>query len=226
MKREVYLEIEKYMLSCMNDSAHDCQHIYRVLYFALDIAKEFDIDTDVLIAASLLHDIGREAQYRDSACDHAIVGADMAYDYLCAFDWPENKAGHVRSCISTHRYRNNHSPESLEARILYDADKLDASGTVGIARTLIYKGIVSEPLYSVDEAGNVLDGTEDKTPSFFQEYHCKLKNVYDSFFTPRARAIAEERQKASMSFYESMYREVHSTHQTGLRLLKDALEME
>lgn len=64
MEIEMYSKIEKYMLSCMNDGAHDRQHIYRVLYAALDLTNEYTVDKDVLIAAALLHDIGRDAQYR------------------------------------------------------------------------------------------------------------------------------------------------------------------
>lgn len=225
MRKEMFLKIEKHMLSCMNDGAHDCWHIYRVLYLALDIANGLHVDKDVLIAACLLHDIGREAQYKDSKCDHAIVGAEMAYDYLCKVGWPEDKADHVKSCISTHRYRTSNPPENTEAKILFDADKLDATGTLGIARTLAYQGIVSEPLYSVDKYGNVLDGKEDKDPSFFQEYNRKLKNIYDKFFTARAKTIAEERRKAGVDFYENMYNEVNSTHRIGSRLLKDAIEL-
>jgi uncharacterized protein len=226
MLQDMYLRIEKHMLSCMNDGAHDCQHIYRVLYYALDIANEYYVEKNVLITACLLHDIGREAQYHDPKCDHAIVGADMAYDYLCEIGWPENKANHVKACISTHRYRNTNPPESIEAKILFDADKLDVTGTMGIARTLAYKGIMSEPLYSVDEYGNVLDGKSDKLPSFFQEYNFKLKNVYDKFFTNRAKTIAEKRRKISIDFYENMYNEVNYAHQTGLDLLKKSLEVE
>jgi uncharacterized protein len=223
MRKEMFLKFEKYMLSCMNDGAHDSQHIYRVLYYALIIAKEYNVDQDVLIAAALLHDIGRQAQYKDPQCDHAIVGAEMAGDYLQVMDWSENKACHVKACIATHRYRNNNPPVSMEAKILFDADKLDVTGTMGIARTLAYKGIVSEPLYSVDEYGNVLDGKENETPSFFQEYHWKLRNVYDKFFTNRAKEIAAKRRQASVDFYESMYHEVSLTHRNGLDLLKDAL---
>jgi len=73
MQRDMYINIEKYMVSCMKDGAHDCQHIYRVLYSALDIANDYNINKDVLIAASLLHDIGREAQFENSKLDHAIV---------------------------------------------------------------------------------------------------------------------------------------------------------
>ena len=61
MKKAIYKKIESYMLSCINDGAHDCQHMYRVLYHALDIASNYDVDKDVLITACLLHDIGRDA---------------------------------------------------------------------------------------------------------------------------------------------------------------------
>jgi uncharacterized protein len=224
MQRDMYLKIEEYMLSCMNDGAHDCQHIYRVLYSALDIANDYNVDKDVLIAASLLHDIGREAQFHNSELDHAIVGADMAYNYLQTAGWLQDRAHHVKECISTHRYRNNNPPVSIEAKILFDADKLDATGTMGIARTLAYKGIVSEPLYHVDKNGNVLEDEAEDKSSFFHEYNWKLKNVYDKFFTDRAKVIAEGRRKASIDFYESMYNEVKTTHQVGLRLLNNELK--
>ncbi len=224
MKKEMYLKIEDFMLSCMKDGAHDSQHIYRVLYYALDIAKELKADEDVLIAASLLHDIGRDAQYKNPECDHAIVGADMACDYLLRIGWGEEKAAHVRACIATHRFRNSKPPESIEARILFDADKLDVTGTLGIARTLAYQGIVTEPLYIVDKSGNVSDGAQDNTPSFFQEYNLKLKNIYDKFFTHRAKTLAEERRRASIDFYENMYNEVHAAHKKGMLLLEEALE--
>ena len=227
MLKQMYSIIEQYMLKCMNDSAHDCQHIYRVLYSVLDIANDFkEADMDVLIAASLLHDIGRDAQFRDPKCDHAVVGADMAFEFLESIGWDENKANHVKACIASHRYRSNNPPMSTEARILFDADKLDASGTLGIARTLAYNGIVSKPLYSVDNHGNVLAGDKEESPSFFKEYHWKLKKVYDKFYTDRAREIAESRRNSSLLFYENMFREVQSTHQIGIRLLKRSVNEE
>ena len=226
MQKEIYTKIEKYMLSCMNDGAHDSQHIYRVLYSALDLADEFVVDKDVLIAASLLHDIGRDMQFNNPECDHAIVGANMAYDFLIGIGWDEDKAVHVRACIETHRYRSDNPPESIEAKILFDADKLDVTGTMGIARTLMYNGIVSQPLYSVDENGNLPDDWIDEESSFFREYNWKLKKVYDKFFTSRAKTLAEGRRRASIDFYESMYNEVGDTHKKGIILLKEAVEAE
>lgn len=226
MKKEMYLKIEKHMLTCMKDGAHDCQHIYRVLYSALDIAKDYKVDMDVLIAACLLHDIGREAQFKNKKCNHAVVGADMAYKYLCELGWDQSKANHVKECISTHRYRSDNLLKTIEAKILFDADKLDVTGALGIARTMAYKGIVSEPFYSVDDSGNVLDGNGDEPPSFFKEYNWKLKNVYDKFFTNRAKEIAEKRRKTSIDFYESMYKEVSSVHKTGLHVLENLFTTE
>lgn len=224
MKRDLYLKIENYMRSIMNDGAHDSQHIYRVLYYALDIANEYNVDKEVLIAAALLHDIGRDAQYNNPQCDHAIVGSEMAYVFLKSIGWEEDKADHVKACIATHRYRNNEPAISMEAKILYDADKLDVTGTIGIARTLAYNGIVAQPLYYVDELGKVLDGKKDHLPSFFHEYNWKLKNIYDKFYTDRAHSIASKHRKASIDFYESMYEEVNLTHQIGFNLLKEELE--
>lgn len=223
MEKEMYLKIEKYMLFCMNDGAHDRQHIYRVLYTALDLADEYIVDKDALIAAAMLHDIGRDAQFKDPECDHAIVGSEMAYEYLLSIGWNKNRAAHVKACIETHRYRSSNPAVSIEAKILFDADKLDAAGTMGIARTLMYNGIVSQPLYSVDENGNVSSGGIDNEPSFFHEYNWKLKNVYDKFYTSKAKIIAEERRKASIDFYESMYNEVDAIHKKGFSLLKEAI---
>lgn len=224
MDKGLYKKIEEHMLSCMTDGAHDKQHIYRVLFHALDIAQGYEVNEDVLIAAALLHDIGREAQFQNSQLDHATVGAQMAYDFLKDLGWSEENAQHVKACISTHRYRSDNPPVSLEAMILFDSDKLDATGLLGIARTLAYQGIVSTPIYDVDNGGNVLEGGGQEHPSFFGEYNYKLKHVYDRFYTEKARTIAEGRRKAAISFYNSLYDEVNSTHKIGVKLLNNMLK--
>jgi uncharacterized protein len=224
MDKRMYSKIEGYMLECMLDSAHDCQHIYRVLYSAINISKKHKVDMEVVIASALLHDIGRQAQYDNANCDHAVVGAEMAFRYLKKIGWSEHKAMHVKDCIAAHRYRNDITPISIEAKIIFDSDKLDACGCLGIARTLLYSGIVAQPLYTVDEQGNALDGSDDEVPSFFREYNWKLKNLSNKLFTKEAKEIAEERSSASAAFYESIYKEVSNTHENGLQLLKDAIE--
>lgn len=221
MNHEMFCEYEKYMLSQMNDSAHDCQHIYRVLYLALNIAEsENNIDMDVLISACLFHDIGRQKQFDNPLLCHAAEGGNMAYDYLTEKGWNEEKANHVKECIRTHRYRADNPPKSIEAKILYDADKIDVAGAMGIARTILYKGQTNEPLYKVDDKGRVICENGD---SFIQEYNHKLKNIYNNFFTKRGNEIAAQRQKAAINFYECILNEIETTSTQGKRYLDSAL---
>lgn len=224
MKTELYKKVENYMLSCMTDSAHDKEHIYRVLYMALDIAKyENEVDKDILIISCLLHDIGREEQFKNPKLCHAKIGSEKAYHYLLDNGFSEETAIHVKSCILTHRFRSDNPPNSIEAKILFDADKLDVTGTLGIARTLFYKAQVSEPLYSVDENRYVLNGENDKLPSFFQEYKYKLEKLYDRFYTNRGMQIAKERQASAIEFYTSMLKEVQECYIKGVTELADIL---
>lgn len=225
MDNKQFTQIEQYMLSCMSDAAHDRSHIDRVLYLALDIARfEEGVNFDILITACLLHDIGRDAQFKDKSKNHAKVGAQMAYDYLLSIGWEENKAQHVADCIRAHRFRGKGQHESIESTILYDADKLDATGALGIARTLIYQGQEDQPLYHVDAARQLVLGDAGEKDSFFHEYNFKLKHVYDRLYTTRARDIARGRQKASQDFYNALRDEVHSAHREGALLLHSALQ--
>ncbi len=224
MTKETYSLLENYMLSCMDDSAHDREHVYRVLYHALEIAKTLtNVDYDILIAACLLHDIGRKEQFENPALCHAAVGGEKAFTFLTAHGFDEEYAKRVKNCIQTHRYRENNQPQSLEAKILFDADKLDVTGAMGIARTLIYKGIVSEPLYSLLPDGTVSDGKGDDAPSFFQEYKYKLEHIYDRFYTEKAASLAEERRHAAVDFYTCLYREAASSYQKGRDALAEFL---
>lgn len=224
MNKKTYCLLENYMLCCMKDTAHDKEHIYRVLYNALEIAKaEKNVNYDILITACLLHDIGRKEQFENPALCHAIIGGEKAYQFLLDHGFDTFFAEQVKQCIKTHRYRKNNPPQSLEAKILFDADKLDAAGATGIARTLLYKGIVSEPLYSVLPNGVVSTGDNDITPSFFQEYKYKLENLYSNFYTEKATAIAKERQNISIEFYKSLYQEINSSYQNGIEELNNIL---
>ena len=225
MTKEIYNAIEQYMLGCMNDSAHDCEHVYRVLYNALAIAaQEEGVDYDVLIAACLLHDIGRAEQVADPSLCHAEVGSRKAYDYLLQLGMGEDFAAQVSRCILTHRFRKNLPPEAVEAKILFDADKLDVTGAIGIARTLVYRGTLTEPLYRVLPDGTISDGTHAIGHSFFREYKFKLETLYDRFLTQRGAELAQERQAIAKAFYENLYREVSNGYAEGKNALSTLLE--
>lgn len=216
-----YDKIEAYMLECMRDSAHDREHIYRVFYTALDIAEsEPSANLEILTAACLLHDIGRPEQFANPELCHAEVGSEKAYEFLIGIGWTEERARHVRDCVYTHRFRSENPPQSIEAKILFDADKIDVSGAVGMARSLMYRGTVGEPLYTLNPDGTISDGSDTDEPSFFREYHFKLKNIYGKFFTERGREIALSRRRAAEEFYNALLSEVKSSEEHGRELLK------
>ncbi len=225
MNRRIFAMIESYMLACMQDSAHDREHVYRVLHNAVNIAgAEASVDWDVLITAALLHDISREEQLADPRVDHASHGAEKAYAFLQEKGFPPAFCDHVRQCIRTHRFRKTEPPASIEAKILFDADKLDVAGAIGIARTLAYNGTTGRPIYNRGADGKVSDGTEDKADSFFREYKFKLEHICEHFLTERGRALARERHAAAIAYYEALLREVQDDAGSAMleALLTDA----
>ena len=212
MTKEIFSLIEGYMLECARDSAHDREHIYRVLYTARHIAEFCEnVDTDILITACLLHDIARGEQLQNPEICHAEKGAEKAYEFLTANGFETDFAKKVSECILTHRFRNDRQPRSTEAKILFDADKIDAAGALGVARTLIYSGETRRPLYSVANDGEINDGTI-KDDTFFAEYKFKLERLYDKFYTEKGREIALKRKKHAEDFYNNLLGETSETY--------------
>ncbi|NLG25107.1 MAG: HD domain-containing protein [Clostridiales bacterium] len=208
MNQGEYNRIEGYMISAMRDSAHDVEHVRRVLRGALAIAAAHpDADPDVLTAACLLHDVGRQAQFDDPKIDHAAEGARMARAFLLGEGWDEGRADRVADCVRTHRYRGDDQPATIEAKILFDADKLDAAGALGIARTLLYSGAVGRPLAEPgDLAGDAPSGRS--THSFVAEYRYKLAHVYDRFYTDEGRSLARSRRRTAEDFFAGLLDEL------------------
>lgn len=220
MKKETYRLLENYMRSCCADSSHDKEHIYRVLDNGIRIGREEgNVDWDVLIAACLLHDVGRPEQFGDPALCHAQVGSEKAYRFLREQGFSEEFSEKVRHCVLTHRFRKARPPQTLEAKILFDADKLDVTGALGVARTLQYKGNVGDPLYLRKPDGSVDDGTGEGGDSFFREYKFKLEKLYDRFYTASGTRMAQERKRIAEDFYKSLLAEV-----SGSAGLEDILE--
>ena len=115
----------------------------------------------------------------------------------------------MQDCITAHRYRSDNAPKSIEAKILFDADKMDACGAVGVARTLIYAGQMNIPMYIKNENEDILtEKLESGTHSFVQEYNFKLKKLYNKFHTEHAKTMAVARQENAKNFYDGFISEI------------------
>jgi len=216
MKKSMYNVIENYMFECMKDSAHDPEHIFRVLYSSINIASKRTekINYDVLVASCLMHDIGREEQFKNHKICHAEIGGTMANEFLVKNGWKEEEANHVNKCISSHRFRGNNVPETIEAKILFDADKLDAVGNLGIARTLMYKGTVGNNLYGVKNDKICFGNKNEDEETFLKEYNFKLRNLYNKFYTEEAMEIAKNQKEYAQMFYDKLVEQIMDIYRT------------
>ncbi len=191
------------------DSVHDFDHILRVLRLAERIGREEGADLSVVRTAALLHDWGRaEAVAHD--LDHAKVAAARAEAFLRGED-PAWVAAVVHA-IAAHRFRTDPPPASLEARVLFDADKLDAIGAIGVARAFAYGGAHNQrlwaPLDSVDLARWDAEGDDPAQHTPVHEFVVKLSRLKERLYTPTGRAIAEERHRYMEAFYRRLDAEV------------------
>ncbi len=194
-----------------NDVSHDFDHVLRVTALAERIARAEGADPAVVRTAALLHDIGRAEQSRTGAC-HAETGARRAREILAAC--PPEFVEAVAHAIAAHRYRDpEHAPQTLEAKVLFDADKLDAMGAIGVGRAFAMAGKRRQHLWSpldapvVGDRSAIIEGvTEDHTP--VQEYLFKLRHLRDAMFTNTGRALAAGRHRFMAAFFERLEREV------------------
>ena len=161
----------------------------------------------VLSAAALLHDIGRakETQVRGLVC-HATVGAEMARTILhdCAF--PDALIDEVVHCIATHRYRGENIPKTLEAKILFDADKLDSIGAVGIGRAFLFAGEVGARLHNRTTEGTEAYSIEDTA---YREFKVKMCLIKDRMLTPLGQHLALERHSFMELFFKRLDLEIY-----------------
>lgn len=196
------------------DPAHDFDHILRVLTLAERIGAAEGADMKIVRPAVLLHDIGRPEEQREGSC-HAQVGAEKARAILC--DWPQDEVDAIAHAIAAHRYRDDEAPRTLEARVLFDADKLDSIGAVGIARAYVVGGLHGQRLCAEVDSQYVQDLVQDKslarrdessshTP--VHEFAFKLSRIRDILFTATAKTIAEERHRFMNEFFVRLESEV------------------
>jgi uncharacterized protein len=198
--------IQKEMKS--SPDSHGWDHVQRVYALCLKIGKKEKADRTVLGLAALLHDIGRkEEQISKGKMCHARVGAEMADQFLTQWGIPDPIKKEVLHCIRTHRFRGNQSPKSLEARILFDADKLDSIGAVGVGRAFLFAGEVGARLHnSHQDLSQTFSYTREDTA--YREFQVKLIKVRDRMLTPSGRAMAESRHRFMVRFFDRLDEEV------------------
>jgi uncharacterized protein len=218
--RPSFVEIKKMVEKELSCSAHDIDHITRVYNLSLRLAKGENVDLDVLKASALLHDIARIKEDNDSTgkTDHAILGSKMAMPILSKLGFSDEKIKHIQNCIISHRYKTGNEPKTKEAQILFDADKLDALGAIGIARSFVWIGRNNAKIYTDENIeeyikknldGKINGRIQDKTKHSPQiEFETKIKFLITKLHTKKAKEYAKQRMRFYKSFLNRLEKEV------------------
>jgi uncharacterized protein len=211
IKNKIESEAKKFFAGAYG--CHDWTHVERVRTLALHIGKKEKADLFIVEIAALLHDIGRkkEMKQRGGFC-HAEKGAEIAGILLDKYGLNSTIKDNILHSIIAHRFRNSYIPSTIEAKVLYDADKLDSIGAIGIARDFLFAGGAgSRTLYTGNErrlARHKKDYSYGKEDSAVLEYEIKLKHIKDKMTTREGKRLAVDRDKFMKEYFKRFWEEV------------------
>ncbi len=193
------------------DPVHDFEHVLRVYRMAERLALEEGADLEIVRTAALLHDAEGSAPGAETRKSHHHRSADFAGQVLAAEGWPEERIAAVQHCIRAHRFRHDgETPQTPEARVLFDADKLDVLGAIGAARTVAYATLNHQPFFAQPSQQFMDSGEKEpgEPHSAYHEYLFKLRKIKDLLFTRSARALAAERDAYLEGFFHQLEAEL------------------
>jgi uncharacterized protein len=170
--------------------AHTFDHSRRVYALSMRIGEDSGADLKVLGAAALLHDIGR-SQEDVTGISHSVLSGEMSQEILKELGFDEVEIDEIVDAIRTHRFSEGIEPNSLEGKILSDADKLDAIGAIGVFR-------------AIAQANSTGVGIE----AFLKHADEKLLRLKNLMYTDGAKTVAEERHSTLESFVMQLREEL------------------
>ena len=191
--RNLEKEVSKEMGS---KDPHGLEHARRVLKLCMLIAEKERGDIDIIIPAAMLHDIGR-----DNRKDHAKSSAKKASKILEKLGYSKDRIDHIVRVIEEHSFSANRVPSSKEAKILSDADKLDALGAIGIARVFMTSVVLNR---GIKEA--------------LMHFHEKILKLPDKMYTQTGKKIAKKRVKIVSEFVKELEKELAELENINLLL--------
>jgi len=191
------------------DAAHDLAHVRRVVAWARRLAQVEGADLGVVVPAAWLHDVvtvPKDSPDRAAASRHA---AEVAMAWLRGEGYPEGKLDAVAHAVAAHSFSAGIVPQTPEAEVVQDADRLDALGAIGIARLYATAGAMGSALTHPDDPvpaeppGRPLDDRRYATDHFF----AKLLRLPATMRTAAGRAEAERRRAVLRAFLDELRRE-------------------
>ena len=198
-----------------DDPVHGFDHVLRVYHMAERLALAEGGDLEIVRAAVLLHDAQPTAEVLSEELsgpgelrsNHHLTSAAFAGQVLGGEGWADERIELVQHCIRAHRFRDDsEQPQTLEAMILFDADKLDAIGAIGAARAVAYAARAGQPAYAEPSEQFLASGTGQpgEAHSAFHEHLFKLRRLKERLYTQSGRALGESRHRYLEDFFEQL----------------------
>ena len=198
------------------EPAHDALHVTRVMASARQIATAEGADVDVCETAALLHELFNHPKSHPDSSRSGEVCAEHAIAMLRQHGFDEAFSERVAYCIRVHSFSRGIMPETLEAKVLQDADRLDAIGAIGIARCFATSADMKRPFYAPDDPFCRTRQPDDKQWGI-DHFFRKLLGIGDGLHTATARAIAVERTRFMRVYLDQLEREISAAAQANGR---------
>jgi uncharacterized protein len=194
------------------DAVHDFSHIERVYRMSERLALAEGADLEIVHAAALLHDADGTAPGGEARQEHHLRSAEFAGSILREEGWTEERIQAVQHCVRAHRFRGDKEPPaSIEAKCLFDADKLDVLGAIGAIRVSVYAALAGTPFYAQPSQLFMNTGKEiaGELHSAYHEHLFKLQKIEKKLFTQTAKELARGRSQYLDGFFEQLIAEIN-----------------
>lgn len=189
------------------DSAHDINHILRVVKNAKQILEDESADTEIVIAAAWLHDCVILPKDHPNRKNASFLAAEKAGEFLSGIEFPAEKIEAVKHAVEAHSFSAGISPTTVEAKIVQDADRLDAIGAIGIARCLMIGGKLDRPLYNPRDPLSKNRPPDDSIWTI-DHFYKKLFKLPAMMHTDTAKEEANQRVRFMEEYLQELNREI------------------
>ncbi|MEC6797276.1 HD domain-containing protein [Photobacterium sp. S4TG1] len=199
--------LEFILIEMVTDAAHDINHVLRVVKTAKQLSKQEGGNADIVIPAAYLHDCFTFPKGHYQRNQSSFFAAEKAIEFLNEIGYPKQYWQDIHHAIVAHSFSANVKPMTIEAKIVQDADRLDALGAVGIVRCLQVSTALGRTLYSTVDPFCANREPDDGTYTI-DHFYTKLLKLADTMQTHSAKAEAAKRTSFMQSYLDQLANEV------------------
>ncbi|MCF6287833.1 MAG: HD domain-containing protein [Proteobacteria bacterium] len=189
------------------DAAHDASHVQRVAVNAMKFAKIEQGNLDIIIPAVWLHDCVSVSKSSELRTQASSLSAQKAQELLLSWGYPQDNIAAIKHAIAAHSYSANIMPETLEAKIVQDADRIDSIGAIGVARMMMTGGKMDCTLYNATDPFCITREPQDRNWTI-DHFYAKLLQLNSGFHTQAAKQEAQSRHDYMLGFLQQLESEI------------------